>query len=228
MPGLHILKRLVGALIMTLIVGVAVLAVATRIGWIAAYDVETGSMNCHASTHSLCANPGDLVVSHRVAASDLHVGDVVTAQIPGRARGVVVTHRIRQITQHGQSATITLRGDANSHNDATTYTVDEADRATYVVHGWGAPVRFLLTFPGLWFLIGLYAAGAITYLAWPRRQQREEKPLDEPIAPAPAADLDAEDDWLGEVIAEAESAPLPAAHLTDAVPSQRSAEAPHT
>ncbi|QAY63577.1 signal peptidase I [Xylanimonas allomyrinae] len=116
--------RRIGAVALTLaaIAGVlsVVLAVAVQAGTLRLLVVTSGSM-----TPTICQ--GDALVSHRVAASDLGVGDVVT--VP-QADGSLVTHRIIAVAPADdadpQARTLTLQGDANSIPDSATYTVSTA------------------------------------------------------------------------------------------------------
>jgi signal peptidase len=67
----------------------------------------------------------DAVVSRHRAAADLQVGDVVTVPLED---GRNVTHRIVEIAPGptDTSRELTLRGDANTAEDPTTYVVEDA------------------------------------------------------------------------------------------------------
>lgn len=77
-------------------------------GW-RGLSVQTGSMR-----PSL--EPGDLVLTRRVAAEQLRVGDVVTYGVPNQRQ--TITHRIVEIRGSGnQPRQFVLKGDANSAPD---------------------------------------------------------------------------------------------------------------
>ncbi|GAA3224354.1 signal peptidase I [Oerskovia jenensis] len=67
---------------------------------------------------------GDGIVSRRVPASTLEVGDVVSVFT---REGVLVTHRIVQVDDGpGEARTLTLRGDNNPVDDPEPYVVEDA------------------------------------------------------------------------------------------------------
>lgn len=71
--------------------------------------VLTGSME---PTYS----PGDLVISQKVDAADVEIGDVVTFQ-PESGDPTLVTHRVIAKTVGADGATVTTQGDANGAPD---------------------------------------------------------------------------------------------------------------
>ncbi|WP_422935618.1 signal peptidase I [Sinomonas sp. P47F7] len=74
-------------------------------------------------------NPGDVVVSVKVPASALKVGDIITYQIPVQDQRVE-THRIVSLTRNSAGATIvTTKGDANNGSDPWTAVI--TDSAVY-------------------------------------------------------------------------------------------------
>ncbi|WP_284293192.1 signal peptidase I [Luteimicrobium album] len=103
---------LAGVLGLALFVGV-------RSGYVQTLVVISGSMQ---PTYHV----GDGLVSRRVPASAVRVGDVVSAR---NADGVLVTHRVVGVEDGpGDARTLTLRGDANSGDDPAPYVVER----TYV------------------------------------------------------------------------------------------------
>ncbi|RXR25679.1 signal peptidase I [Oerskovia turbata] len=67
---------------------------------------------------------GDGIVSRRVPASTLEVGDVVSVFTRD---GVLVTHRVVQVEDGpGDARTLTLRGDNNPVDDPEPYVVEDA------------------------------------------------------------------------------------------------------
>jgi signal peptidase I len=63
--------------------------------------------------------PGDVILVTPQPASSLHVGDVITYQIPVNGRPVE-THRVVRILQHGREPIVQTKGDANLNADAWT------------------------------------------------------------------------------------------------------------
>ncbi|MGC4151980.1 MAG: signal peptidase I [Propionicimonas sp.] len=79
---------------------------------------------------------GSVAFIRSVPAAELAVGDVVTVARP--RVGGLVTHRVVTSTAVGDGVhELTLKGDANSMPDATTYTVDHAGRYVGHVPGLG-------------------------------------------------------------------------------------------
>ena len=103
---------------------------------------------------------GDLAISHRVDASSLHRGDVVSVPT---GTGTRVTHRIVSVSHEGPDAVLRLRGDANNATDATSYRVSHADRVLFHLPRLGYVVGWLSGPMGL-FLLGLYAAFLVSVL----------------------------------------------------------------
>jgi len=103
---------------------------------------------------------GDLAISHRVDASSLRKGDIVSVPT---GTGTRVTHRIVSMTHEGSDAILALRGDANTATDATPYRVSHADVVLFHVPRVGYVVGWLSGPMGL-FLLGLYAAFLVSVL----------------------------------------------------------------
>jgi signal peptidase len=99
------------AMVLAVVVGVAA-AMGVR-----AEVVLTGSMRPALS-------PNDMIVVDRVAASDTHVGDIVSFASPTQP-GIVMTHRVKRIAQTKQGRlAITTQGDANNTPEHWTIAPD--------------------------------------------------------------------------------------------------------
>jgi signal peptidase I len=100
---------------------------------------------------------GALALAHRVAATDLRVGDVVSVRTGSGAR---VTHRVVGIDLSSRTASLTLKGDANEVADAETYVVGSAYRVFWHVPWVGYAARAVVTPAVLWLL----SLGAVVLL----------------------------------------------------------------
>ena len=129
----------------------------------AAYDVKplifrSGSMGP-------AIGAGALGLATPAAAPDLRVGDIVSV----KSRGDRITHRIQEITVRGETAELTLKGDANQVPDARAYRVKSADRvffdlpyAGYFVSYASGPVGLIVT--------GMLAAVLVWLVVRPARR----------------------------------------------------------
>jgi len=127
---------------------------------------------------------GSAVVTQRVAASDLSVGDVVT--VPREGYSIPVTHRIEEIEDAGGPArSLILRGDANPISDPDPYVVTQAGRVVAAVPAIGYVVRWVTSGPGTLVVI-LVAAMTVTAVLWPTRDGAPESRADDadPVDPA--------------------------------------------
>lgn len=98
---------------------------------------------------------GSLGLAHRVDASELKVGDIVSVPTEDDSR---VTHRIVEITPaDDQTSVLRLKGDANNAVDEQAYTVTEADRLMFSVPVLGTVVAWLSRAPGIFVLAGYLA-----------------------------------------------------------------------
>jgi signal peptidase I len=107
---------------------------------------------------------GAVAIAHRVDASSLEAGQVVSVPT---ASGERVTHRIQSVEHQGDQAVLVLKGDANEAADAAPYVVDHADRVLFDVPWLGYVVEWLTAPVGLFFL-GLYAAFLLAVIVRPR------------------------------------------------------------
>lgn len=110
---------------------------------------------------------GDLAVAREVAAPELEVGDVVSVETASGAR---VTHRIVSVTHRDGSATLALKGDANSATDAEAYDVESADRVVFSVPHGGYVLAWL-SGPLGFVLLGGYAVWLLRPLLRPRSRE---------------------------------------------------------
>ena len=107
---------------------------------------------------------GSMVLVQRVAAAEIAVGDVVAVERPDHTR---VTHRVVGLERRGETAELTLKGDANEDADPAPVSVVEADRLIRQVPEVGRFAAWLATAPG-GFVIGCLLT-AVTMLALRRR-----------------------------------------------------------
>lgn len=112
---------------------------------------RSGSMSPEITT-------GSLALSRTVPAVDVSVGDIVSVV---NDQGVRVSHRVHEIDSvAGNSAVLTLKGDANREPDITPYTVTEVDRIFFSIGGFGYAVAWL-SGPLAIFLGGAFVGGLL-------------------------------------------------------------------
>lgn len=161
----------VGAISGLLCVGIAL---AAAIFGITPLVFRSGSM-------SPAIDTGALAFAKGTPATELEVGDVVSVT---NASGDRVTHRIESIeVVTGNSATLVLKGDANTDADSEPYVVSEADRILFSVNRLGY-VATWLSGPVAVFAGGVLV-GVLLMVAWrpdgPRRTSRVDPEVnDEP------------------------------------------------
>jgi signal peptidase len=108
--GLRLARRAGGALGTLLLAVLATFTVATATGWLAVTPVLSGSMRPG-------YNPGDAMLTERVPATSLHVGDIVNVKVPPKTGSGQRVHRITAIRRQGNDVAIQTRGDANTVTD---------------------------------------------------------------------------------------------------------------
>ena len=108
---------------------------------------------------------GSVAIVHRIPATDIEVGDVVTVD---RLDQLPVTHRVMSVAGEGSSRIITLKGDANDAPDPLPYDVSEVRRVWLSVPG-AATVIVWLSQPIVLGSVALGVAGLVTWAFWPRR-----------------------------------------------------------
>lgn len=114
---------------------------------------------------------GALAFSKTVPAMNLNVGDVVSVIANS---GVRVTHRITKIDTQGTNSVLTLKGDANSIEDAETYVVVSADKILFSTAKAGYLIAWLSGPIGT-FTAGLFVA-LVLLLAFRRRPKDNNPP----------------------------------------------------
>jgi signal peptidase len=129
--------------------------------------------------------PGDVVLTHRVPITDLHVRDVIVFHPPNDGARQTV-HRIVKLTVNNGTTTMTTRGDANTINDPTTSSL--RGTTAYRV----ARVVPLLGYPAVWLQNGAHGRlaimlGVLLLIGAAVTVLRPEKPAAQPD-PADLAD----------------------------------------
>jgi signal peptidase len=130
---------------------------------------------------------GALGISIPVEAAALQAGDIISVET---AAGVRITHRVVQADVSGDTATVTLKGDANSIPDAEPYVLRKTERVVAHAPLLGYAVAWLSSSAAV-FAGGLFTA-YLLYLAFGapgrRRTQREEPEPQEAEREAPQDD----------------------------------------
>jgi signal peptidase I len=106
---------------------------------------------------------GSLILSTKVQAKDLHVGDVASFQ---REDGVLVTHRIisnEALSGNDQLRTVRMKGDANKDADQDPYIQSDALKPLFVVPAVGSALAAVGNHK--FELIALLSFGTGIYLA---------------------------------------------------------------
>lgn len=116
----HLLRRSLSVVTTTLfsaaLAAFLMLAIGPRVFGYQTLTMLTGSM-------SPLINPGDIVVTMPVPASDIHVGDIITYHIPVEDQRVE-THRVTQLTTTPDgSIVVQTKGDANNGVDPWLATI---------------------------------------------------------------------------------------------------------
>lgn len=174
-----VVSRTVTALVWVMAgVGVATAAVfaLVKMEVISTLHVTSGSMEPSFSA-------GDLLISTRIDAVDIKVGDVITAPDPA---GRLITHRVVSVDDGitPTSRLVTMKGDANRAQDVSPYLVEEALLMRMVVPN-GANVMTFLTTPPVPYL-GLFILACFvgyTFLSTPRQRQDIDR-AEEPVSAA--------------------------------------------
>jgi signal peptidase len=114
---------------------------------LAGYQVETGQWHATpvlSGSMRPAMQPGDVVVTQRVAISDLRVRDVLVFHPPNEGDRMMV-HRIVKLTVKGGTTSITTWGDANPVADPTVSSLagTNAYRVARVIPLFGYPAMWL-------------------------------------------------------------------------------------
>jgi signal peptidase len=112
---------------------------------------------------------GTAVIERTADAGELAVGDVVT--VPRSHDGQLVTHRIVAIDETGVAGerALTLRGDANSTDDAEQYVVSQVGAVLFAIPVLGLVLSAATSPIGL-AVLGIVLAGAVLWVLWPDRR----------------------------------------------------------
>ncbi len=145
-----------GALLGVAVTGVTVLAARTGLRPLV---VRSGSMEPTIPT-------GSMVLVRRIDASEIHLGDIVAVERPDRTR---VTHRVVEVENHGGTAELTMKGDANEDPDAVPVTVRRADRLVYQLPQLGRVGAWFAT-PRGGFVVGCLFTAGLTRIVRRRRR----------------------------------------------------------
>ena len=147
----------------TLILG-AILGSLFLIAGIAAVTFDARALIFRSGSMAPAIETGALAFAQEVDASELAVGDIVSVK---SSEGERITHRIVKISPAGKSASITLKGDANSVVDQQPYVVTSADRVLFDIPKLGYVVAWFSSPFGL-ILLGMYAAFLLSVMFRPR------------------------------------------------------------
>lgn len=131
------------------VVCVGVTIAATQLG-LKPMVVKSGSMEPTIAT-------GSMVLTRTIPASAIRVGDVVSVKRPDRT---TVTHRVVTVTHNGTTATLVLKGDANTDPDPAPVMVSSAGRLVATLPVLGRVGAFLSSARG-GFVLGWVVAGVM-------------------------------------------------------------------
>lgn len=150
---------------------VVLLSAANMFGIVRAATITSGSMRP-------TLPPGTVVFDHRVSASDVHVGDVITFANPS---GSLTTHRVVALRHDGAQLLASTRGDSNNVRDPWTVKLSgDAWRKAFSIPMIGFPLfalRHLNLFRLLAILLPLATAVLMVARIW-RADQTEAAVVD--------------------------------------------------
>jgi signal peptidase I len=114
---------------------------------------------------------GSLGISLPVSAAEIRAGDVISVE---NTTGVRITHRVVSTETSGSTATVVLKGDANTIADSGPYVVSTADRLVLAVPVLGYVVAWLSS-PAAMFVGGLFTAFLLYFAFGSARTSRPER-----------------------------------------------------
>ncbi len=165
------LGRLVSSLLLTL---GAVLGVACAAGAVATPLLHLRPLIFLSGSMSPTVPAGSLGLGRLTAAEDLRVGDVVTVPVDD----TFVTHRVVEVSHHGETATLRLKGDGNRNPDAVAYQVGAVPRLVAHAPYAGSLVAWFSRVPGV-FVLAAYAVFLLSALR--RRPADPAGPVPPPV-----------------------------------------------
>lgn len=121
---------------------------------------------------------GALALSVPIEAASIRAGDVISVET---ADGVRITHRVAKADVSGDTATVTLKGDANPIPDAAPYVLRKSERVVAHAPFLGYAVAWLSTSAAV-FAGGLFTA-YLLYLAFGAPGRRRSGPGSRPEGP---------------------------------------------
>ncbi|MDQ4096690.1 MAG: signal peptidase I [Actinomycetota bacterium] len=165
-PVLQRLGRIVGEVVLTLaaLAGlcVTVLTVTAARSGVEPLVVRSGSMEPTILT-------GSMVLTKRVEAEDIRLGDIVTVKRPDGTRA---THRVIGLERTGDAVRLTLKGDANEAPDPEPVTVQRAQRLMLHIPNVGRVMAWSASAQG-GFVIGCVVTAFITRVMRSRARARD-------------------------------------------------------
>jgi signal peptidase I len=165
----RLVARASGTLLLALL---AALSICTATGWLHVTPILSGSMRG-------AFNPGDALLTQRVPATSLQVGQVVDVKVPLRESNGAGhrAHRIVSLRKAGSTVVIRTKGDANTAVDPDSITLHGEQyvmRARLPYVGWIVDFKaahgYVLLL-GLVALLGLLSVGQFLWLRRPSRRR---------------------------------------------------------
>jgi signal peptidase I len=154
-PVRKVISGIAWSLITLLVVATAALGIYTHTGHGHLTPVLTGSMRPG-------IQPGDVVVTHRVPVTSLHVGDIVVFMPPGA--NIAKVHRIHTLQKAGNSIVVTNKGDANNATDPWGKIIMKGN--AYKVAFTIPKVGWLVNGGLRWIILGFVLVGAAFITRW--------------------------------------------------------------